>query len=372
MVEWRSGAVETTPKSVRYDESKVGRIRDHYGALIASGRIQAASFLLARDGKVFTHEAAGALTHKPGSEPFQPDTIKRIASITKVVTASAVMKLVEDGKIWLEQPVKEVIPEFDTPIHGKITFRHLLTHTSGLPADGGYFLEPYPRSWEPAADTSAWFKAVLAGPLQGEPGHQWSYCSRGFSVLAEAVSRVSGVHFNQFVQDNFFGPLGMARTSLEPARGLHPEVSVTMEWEEESLAGSGRREGIPNGGGGVYSTLRDLFVLGQMTLNGGEFGGRRVLGKKTIEEMTRNQLTGVPAFHWGKKLSDFRHGLGWGFYCDGAVTGPATLNHQGWGHSYLFIDPVEKFVLTLFVADPGEWNPQLLVEPVNIAFSGIL
>jgi len=122
----------------------------------------------------------------------------------------------------------------------------------------------------------------------------------------------------------------------------------------------------------VYSTLRDLFVLGQMTLNGGEFGGRRVLGKKTIEEMTRNQLTGVPAFHWGKKLSDFRHGLGWGFYCDGTVTGPATLNHQGWGHSYLFIDPVEKFVLTLFVADPGEWNPQLLVEPVNIAFSGIL
>jgi CubicO group peptidase (beta-lactamase class C family) len=72
----------------------------------------------------------------------------------------------------------------------------------------------------------------------------------------------------------------------------------------------------------VFSTLRDLFIFGQATLDGGSYGGARLLGRKTVQEMTRNQLSGVPAFHWGKHLENFRHGLGWGFYCEGSVFDP--------------------------------------------------
>jgi CubicO group peptidase (beta-lactamase class C family) len=144
------------------------------------------------------------------------------------------------------------------------------------------------------------------------------------------------------------------------------------DWDEENLRRSGLRKGAPHGGGGgVYSSLRDLFVFGQATMNGGVYNGTKILGRKTVQEMTRNQLSGVPAFHWGKHLTDFRHGLGWGFYCDGSLTGPETYNHQGWGCSYVFVDPVERFIFVLFVADPHEWNPELVVEPTNIAFSGI-
>jgi Beta-lactamase class C and other penicillin binding proteins len=374
MAEWRKGAVDTSPAKARYDESRLSLMREHYAARIDSGKIQAASFLLARDGEVFAHEAAGKLSYKPEDDrPFMPDSIKRIASITKIVTATAVMKLVEDGKIWLEQPVKDFIPEFDTPLHGKINFRHLLTHTSGIVADPGYFAEPYPVDRRGELDTADWLKQVaLAGPLQGEPGKQWSYSSTGFTLLSELVSRASGMHFNQFVQDRIFSPMGMTRSFLEPPRSLWPEISIMTDWEEERLSHAADRKGPPSGGGGVYSSLRDLFVLGQAFMDGGEFKGARLLGKKAAQEMTRDQLAGVPAFHWGKRLEDFRHGLGWGFYCDGSITGPATYNHQGWGCSYLFVDPVERFVLALFVVDPHDWNPELVVEPVNVAFSGIL
>jgi len=373
MAEWRKGSVETSPAKVRYDEGKLALIRDHYGSRIDSGKIQAASFLMARDGEIFAHEAAGSLTYKPGSAPFQPDSIKGVMSITKLFTATAVMKLVEDGKIWLEQPVKELIPEFDTPMHGKINFRHLLTHTSGLPADPGYFTEPYPIDRHGDMETSEWLKKiVLAGPMQGEPGKQWSYSSTGFTVLSELVSRASGLHFDRFVEERIFAPLGMTRSFLEPPESVWPEISIMIDWEEERLRHAAERLGPPSGGGGAYSCLRDLFAFGQMTLNGGELGGARVLGKKAVQEMTRNQLSGVPAFHWGKRLADFRHGLGWGFYSDGSVVGPETFNHQGWGCSYLFVDPVERFILALFVVYPNDWSPELLVEPVNIAFSGVL
>jgi CubicO group peptidase (beta-lactamase class C family) len=372
MAEWTKGITEVSPEEASYSASRIQALEDHFGSRIDSGKLQAASFLMARDGRIFAHQAAGKLGINEPSRPFTVDSIKGIASITKTVTASAVMKLVERGSIWLEQGVKEIIREFDNPMHGGISIRHLLTHCSGLVADGGYFAEPYPQDrWDEMAKDDWIKRVVLAGPVQSQPGKHWAYSSMGFVVLAEIISRVSGVHYNQFVQEEIFAPLGMTRSFLEVPERLWPEVAVIADWDEERLKGAAQRKGAPSGGGGAYSTLRDLFAFGQATLDGGAFGGKRILGKKTVLEMTRNQLAGVPAFHWGKRLADFRHGLGWGFYCDGALTGPETFNHQGWGWSCLYADPIERFVLVLFMNDAREWDPALMVEPVNIAFSGI-
>jgi CubicO group peptidase (beta-lactamase class C family) len=258
---------------------------------------------MARGGKVFAHQAAGRLAYKPDSKSFAVDSIKCIASITKTITATAVMKLVENGALWLEQPVKEVIKEFAIPMHEGISIRHLLTHTSGLTADHGYFTEPYPLNLREAMEHNDWLtKAILTGPLQSKPGKHWAYCSLGFMVLAEIVSRVSGVHYNEFVEKKIFAPLGMTRTFLEVPENLCPEVSLMADWDEQNLGRSALRKGPPNGGGGVYSTLHDLFVFGQATMNGGIHNGTRILGKKTVSEMTRNQLSGVPAFHWVRDI----------------------------------------------------------------------
>jgi CubicO group peptidase (beta-lactamase class C family) len=367
------GPVDISPKQAGYDEKKIGAIIDYLAPLIDGGTLQGASFLMARQGKVFASAAMGRLTGEKGSAPLKPDSLKRIASITKIFTATAVMKLVEDGKLWLEQPVKTIIPEFDNPLHGSIHIRHLLTHTSGLPADEGYFLEPYPVDRFMLMREEGWLKkAVLCGPLTSRPGETWAYSSVGFGVLAEIVSRVSGRHFNSFVEKEIFAPLGLSRTFMEVPKPLWPEVCRIADWDQLLLEHAADRKAAPDGAGGAYSTIYDLFRFGQYFLNGGLLDGVRILSRKAVEEMTRNQLAGVPAFHWGKNLKDFRHGLGWGFFSDGSTVGPATYNHDGWGWATLYVDPVEQFIFVMFAPDANPWNPVVMVHPRTIAFSGIL
>lgn len=364
-----------TPLAARYDQATLDRLAAYYARLVEAKRIQGASFLLARDGQVFAHQSCGRLSNAPGRErdPLKPDSIKRVASITKVFTATAVMQLVDQGALWLDQPVAKIIPEFDTPMHKSITVFHLLTHTSGLPADGGYFCEPYPFERFHQMQEADWLtKAVLGGPLQSPPGEAWSYSTIGFSVLAEIVSRCSGMHFNDWVEQKIFQPLGMRRSFLEVPAALHAEVSMNSEWEPRALLETGKREGCPNGGGGVYSSLGDLNRFAQCVLNQGSLDGARILSKKSVQAMTRNQLDGVPSFHWGLKLKNYRHGLGWSFFADGNTTGPETFNHEGWGWSSLFIDPVERFVFAAFLADSEAWDPDLMVKPRTIAFAGLL
>jgi CubicO group peptidase (beta-lactamase class C family) len=328
---------------------------------------------MSRGGKIFAHQTAGRRTREADSEPFRPEHIKNVASVSKVFTATAIMRLAEEGKLWLEQPVKTIIPEFDTPLHSAIHIRHLLTHTSGLAADGGYYLEPYPiEGWEETRGADWLKKSVLAGPLQGEVGKQWNYCSKGFGVLGEIVSRVSGMHFNDYVEKNVLAPIGMERSFLEVPKKHWTEVLLSAEWDPLALEHAGDRAGMPNGGGGVYSTLYDLFRFGQCYLNGGTLDGARLLGKKAIAEMTSNQLDGIPAFHWGKKFRSFRHGLGWDLFCDGAFVGPKTYLHEGWGWSSLFIDPEEDFVYASMAATPTEWSADVMVNPRCIAFAGLL
>jgi CubicO group peptidase (beta-lactamase class C family) len=367
------GPIATSPRQARYDEKRLALLEDHYCRRIDAGKLQGASFLMAREGKVFAHRAYGRRTPAPDAPPLQPDSIKDLASLTKPFTAAAVMKLCEDGVLWLGKGVHELIPELDTPMHRDINVWHLLTHTSGLPPDPGYLCEPYPLPrfdwWDQGGD---WLrKAVLAGPVVCRPGEGWNYCSMGYMLLAEVVTRASGKHYYDYVQDELLKPLGMTRTMFAVPQALAGEIAWASEWQRDKPIHMRERQ-APDGGGGLASTLGDVFRFGQCFLNGGELDGVRVLGRKTVEEMTRNQLQGVPAFHWGKRLKEYRHGLGWGFFCDSSTVGPATFNHEGYGWSALFLDPVEKFVFAQFICDDHPWNPDLVVMPRTIAFSGIL
>jgi CubicO group peptidase (beta-lactamase class C family) len=361
MNEYIQGRVEISPEEARFDRRKLDCLADQYMRLCEKGRIMGAGFLLARYGKIFAWQSIGRRSIESETDLLMPDSIKRIASITKVVTASAIMKLVESGTIWLEQPVKTIIPEFDTAMHGTITLWHLLTHTSGLRADGSYFLEPYPLNlWEQTRSPGWLTKAALAGPVQHSPGEQWNYC------------RVSGMHYNDFVEKEIFAAIGMNRSFLEVPKALWPEVVLSAEWDRRAMENAGARTGSPFGGNGVYSTPHDLFKLGQLFLNRGEYNGKRLLGKKTCEEMTRDQIGGLPSFHWGRCSRNYRQGLGWGFFCDGSMVGPATYNHEGWGWCALYVDPVEEFVYVAFIADSEEWDPEVIVKPRTTAFAGIL
>lgn len=373
MSEYIVGNLQTTPDKARYNIDRMQLLADYYKKLVDKGRVQAAGFLLARKGEIFAHQTIGNLNHKADSPPYKPDSIKGIASVSKIFTSAAIMKLIEDGVLWLDQPVSTIIKEFKNPMLEKINLRHLMTHTSGLMADPGYFLEPYGFDLFEKLFEKDWLKNVLVGPLQAKPGEQWSYCTLGFNILAEIVSRVSGKHFNDYMQEEIFATLAMTRSFMEIPKKLIHETCTNNDWQEEIIINSTERDTdqSPFGGGGVYSTLEDLFKFGQCFINGGTFEGHRLLSKTTCETMTTNHLKNVPAFHWGDVSKNYKQGLGWGFSCNGPTVGPQVYNHEGFGWSSLFVDPKEEFVYVSMVVDAKDWDPEVMVKPRTIAWSGI-
>jgi CubicO group peptidase (beta-lactamase class C family) len=385
----------TTPQDAGFDPSVQVRLERHFEMLIEAGKIDCASYLLAQGGSVFASGAFGPLTRENPDSQLQLDSIRRIASVTKLFTATTIFQLVEEGKLFLRQPVAEWIEEFKNPMYERIQIWHLLTHTAGIQADPFYYLEPYPMSWwdimfafEPDRDEAAketdsdklgeldkqkrtaWVRAVLAGKPLTAPGEQWSYSSAGFAILGEIVTRASGVRFEQYVMDRIVLPLGMSRTFFQVPEELHAEVCVINEHEISRLK-SKESGHAPRAGGGMYSTLGDLFRFGQMLLNGGTLDGVRVLSRKSVERMTTNALDkGIPAFCWGGKLTSITHGLGASVFGPGEWMAEGTYGHEGAGRCKLLIEPERQAVIVFFVPSNTDWCPESITGTQNIIGSG--
>jgi len=378
-----NGKIDASPDRVGMDTRRLGLLDSHFTGLIKAGKLQAASFLVAKDGQIVAHQAMGKLTNKADSTEVQPDSIRKVYSITKVVTAVAIMQLVEAGKLYLSQPVAHWIKEFDTDVHRRITLWHLLTHTSGLAGDPGIFFEPYTKPWyewwayekKKAAtqwESGDWVRLLLSGPLCDEPGKQWIYCSAAYGVLGEIIAKVSGMSYEEYLNKRIFEPLGMNRSFFEVPEALRQETCFTGPWEEGDIFKPENRAGMPpRGGNGLYSTLEDLWKFGQTILNGGMFVGHRLLGRRTVEMMVSNQLKNVPSRCWGNNTKSFPHGVGWNLGHDD-ICSPGTYNHEGAGGSGLYIDPKEKLVFVFFGPYTREWTPEAMINPRAIVWSSLL
>jgi len=368
------GRTDSTPEEVGYELKSLDHLEKLFLDLIRQQKLQCAGYRLSRYGKVFAHKSMGPLSGISDKGPFLTNSIRRLASITKAFTSVATMKLIEDGKLYLDQPVHTIIAELNTEMHKGITIFHLLTHTSGIVADQGYFLEPYTRGWLEGSKEQSWIIKVLAGPLLCKPGESWSYSSMAFLILGEVISRVAGKPFEEYVHEAIIEPLGLKRTFFHVPEHLYPEVCVTESWDEERMKSVNLpRKGLPpQSAGGLFSTMEDVGLFGQMLLNNGELNGVRVLGRKTVEALTRNHLTGVSAYYWGFNFRNEKYGLGlalannpWDMETEG------TFSHEGAGRTALYIDPVEQFVAVYFVPTPIHYVPESLIRPRNIIWSGI-
>jgi CubicO group peptidase (beta-lactamase class C family) len=379
----RVGETQTSPEKVGYVAERLDRLDEHFLDLIEQEKLQCASYLLARHGKVFACKSMGRLRYDDDGGDFLPDSIRRIASITKAFAAVAVMKLVEDGLLYLQQPVASIIDEFDTDIHKGITIWHLLTHTAGLPPDPGYFTEPYPMGWWHIAEGAKameqdidWIKAILCGPLHAEPGEEWVYSSAGFCILGEIVSRVSGTPVEEYILQTIAQPIGMTRSFFDVPKELHDQVCITNDWGDKGLKRDEDRSGRPpRTAGGLYSTLPDLYRFAQMLLNLGTLEGVRILGRKAVEAMTRNWLIEVPAFQWGGKLKRKSYGLGLEVRVSAhpslGITSPDTYNHEGAGRCAMYIDPAEQLIAVYMVPTTIDWLPESVINPQAIIWSGL-
>lgn len=362
------------PEDSGYDSSKFDMIDSHLQWLLNRKLLQAAGYLISKNNNVIVNRSMGNLRYNSDRQ-YLPDTIRMIASITKVFTAVAIMQLVERGKIQFHLPVSYILDEFKSPMHERISIFHLLTHTSGISPDPGCFFEPYPAEgkWY---DSKDWIKESLRGFLAVEPGKEWRYCSTGFAILSEIVSRVSGIQYEKFVMDNIVKPLGMRDTFFDIPQEKLDRFCFTSERQEEWCKSKHERPewAPPRGGGGLFSTMEDLVKFGQMLCNKGVYKDTRILSRKTVETMTRNHLVGVKNYTWGDRNSAMEYGLGMNVYSNNTFLSPGSFSHEGAGLCGLFIDPAESMVFVYFcpLAPGVDWESEAVLNLRNIAWSGIL
>ncbi|MDQ6664792.1 MAG: beta-lactamase family protein [Acidobacteriota bacterium] len=283
----------------------------------------AASILVARRGTIVLHKGFGKA---------EPDSIYLVASITKPVTASALMLLVEQGRVGLDESVKRYLPEFTGGDRPNVRVRDLLAHTSGLP-------DMLPENVElrkSNAPLSEYVKRTYSTPLLYKPGSEYRYQSMGILLAAEIVEKLAGTPLREFEKKNIFGPLRMKHTFL----GLGPLqirdtmpawISPTADKEEIEKWGHNspywRNLGVP--WGGMHTTTTDLAIFLQTFLNGGNYGGTRIFSLATVKAMTTNQNVGLKT----------PRGLGWALSGFGDLASPRTFGHGGATGTIAWADP---------------------------------
>ena len=332
--------------------------------LVAVEEIAGAVTLVAtREGLV--HLGVTGLADVAARRPMTPDTRFWIASMSKPVTATAVLMLQDDGKLNVADPVTKYLPEFaalKTPA-GKLanlTIAQLLTHTSGL--------GEAPAADAAKAHTLADLVPVwLAQPMQYEPGAKWSYTQSGINAAARVVEVVSGKSFDAFLQERLFGPLGMTRTGFyltseersELATGYARDRATGHLTPADRGAWSGARERPPLGNGGLFSTAPDYGRFCQMLLNGGTWAGRRYLSPTALGLMNTPQTGTLPTGFFqteafGRRGTNYGWGIGTCVVKTphpgvAAMLSPGTFGHGGaWG-TQAWVDPVRGVAYVLMV-----------------------
>ncbi|MBI3463027.1 MAG: serine hydrolase [Planctomycetes bacterium] len=315
-------------------------------------QIAGAVTLVARRGLMVHRSATGKADLASGRE-MTTDTMFAIASMTKPVTAAAVMILLDEGKLRLNDPVSKYIPAFkDTTLTGgkkparEITVRDCLMHTNGLVSNQ--------RNVGTLANTA---EQLARSELAFDPGTRWQY-GPGLSVAGRVVEVVSGQPFDQFLAERIFKPLEMRETTFWPsaeqlqrlARLYQPtadrkDIEPGTHWIFEVSADT-----TPNPSGGLFSTAGDLVRFYQMLLNGGELNGKRILSKDAVQRMTSLQS--------GELTTGFTPGNGWGLgVClvrdpqgPTKMLSPGTYGHGGAFGTQGWIDPRREMIFVLLIA----------------------
>ncbi len=309
---------------------------------IGAGQLTAASLVVARRGRLVFVQGYGHLRPEAGAPAVEADAVFLLASITKPVTACALMRLVDRGLVSLNDPVQQYLPEFQGGERPQVRVRHLLSHTSGLPD----MLPENIALRQAHAPLSGFVAAALRTPLLYSPGKDFSYQSMGTLLAGEIVERVSGKRLRDFEQEELFAPLGMEKSAL----GLGTFKIAETVWCGTAMQESadGERFGanslywrdMGHPWGGMHSTGPDLAILLQAFLNGGVYGGHRLFSPATVRAMTTDQNKGVPApwgLGWG--LRDSRV---WSYF--GELCSPATFGHVGATGTVAWADPEQELI----------------------------
>jgi CubicO group peptidase (beta-lactamase class C family) len=367
--------VAAEPESTGFSTERLARIDSVVIDYLARECFPGAVAFIARHGKIVYYKSFG-MRDPETKDPMEKDDIFRIASMTKALASVATMMLYEEGYFLLDDPVSKFIPEFKNPqvlvklnpdltyvsrpASKEITIRHLLTHTSGI----GYpFIDSevsalYKKNNIPDGFliTDAVLKYAIPTlgkmPLLHDPGEKFTY-GLNCDVLGYLVEVITGMTFDEFLQERLFGPLGMADACFylpdEKAGRLVPVYANT----DKGLIHSDREDyeypvkgpkSYFSGGAGVSCTILDYARFMQMMINGGLYNGHQILGRKTIDLMTMNQV--------GNLYGDGAFGLGFGLVTEATkhiiLSSAGNYSWGGYFSTSYWMDPKEDLIGLFF------------------------
>jgi CubicO group peptidase (beta-lactamase class C family) len=369
-----------TPNAAGFSPQRLETLHRRMARDVDTGKYSGYITLLARGGKIVDWRAYG-WQNIASKMPLKKDSIVRIFSMSKIVTSVAILVLLEEGRVGLDDPVEKFLPALkdrqvvvggtpDAPLlepaKRSVTIRDLLTHTAGYSYDDAWSADPLPlelmrraKPWQ-AGNLQELVARLATVPLHEQPGTRFRY---GFStdVLGAVVEKASGQRLDAFLHERIFRPLGMVDTGFWVPASKAARLATIYEPDEHgklapsgwpNVSEAGPDHGILSGGGGLYSTAADYMRFAQMLLDGGHLGSVRILSRKTVELMTANHLkhladphpSGVRAMGFGlgvRVLADPAEGFALGsagsFGWDGAAT------------THVLIDPKERIIALLLL-----------------------
>ncbi|MGD0387468.1 MAG: serine hydrolase domain-containing protein [Tepidisphaeraceae bacterium] len=343
-------SVKEQPETAQWP--KMSGIDRAMQAWVDRGEISGAVTLVA-DRQGILHLSAVGQRDLKRRLPMRTDTIFWIASMTKLMTATAVMMLQDEGKLSIDDPVSKYIPEFaglkaPSGKPANLTLRHLLTHTSGL--------AEAPRDVLLKARTlGELVPFYLDRPTSFEPGKKWDYCQSGINTLGRIIEIVSGESYADFLQSRLFDPMGMKDATFYPSEEQIQRLAQSYVLKKGRLERIqidrpvGIRHHFPAANGGLFCTAGEFCRFCQMLLNGGMLDGRGYLSAKSIDEMTSVQTDGlktgfVPGSGWGLGFGIVREPRG-----ITAMLSPGTFGHGGAYGTEAWIDPVKGRIYILLI-----------------------
>lgn len=297
-----------------------------------------------KDGMMAYCNAFGYHTYDK-DEQVAPNDVYDLASLTKVVaTTTSIMKLVDQGKVKLNDPVSKYFPEFGEGAKADVKIRHLLLHTSGLPA-----FRVYVDKLKTRAEI---VKAVKNEPLIHQPNTTYEYSDLGFILLGEIVKQVTGMRIDEYAKKTFYEPLGMESTGFNPKeRGAWlssriPPTEIDENFRMKTVQAEAHDErawymdGVA-GHAGLFSNVQDLSIFAQMLLNEGAYAGKRYINPKTIRRFTSKQSD------LNERGYGFDRKSPTGFTTAGQLSSPNTFGHLGFTGTSLWVDPEKNMAVIL-------------------------
>jgi len=345
----------SSTSAIGMDRARLSRLQLLLDEAVASKTIGSAVGLVARNGKIVFLTAAG---YSAPGVPMKEDAIVRLASITKPITAVAVLMLCEHGKLRLTDSVASFLPEFE---HAKvadgnavvdadrpITVYDLLTDQAGLQASG----PELDAIWGEARTSRDFSRRLSRLPLRFQPGTRYEY-GPAYEVLTAIIEVVTGETYERFLTDTVLLPLGMHDTYFFVPAAKVSRLAAQYQKDSSGNLTQFRHQGQEeqrvdffSGGGGLRSTIRDYLRFAQFLLDEGRCKGRQVLSQKSVRMLTINQV--------GQRFPDSGYGWGFGVAVRTSAAGPdiGTVDSFGWngGTGTLFVvDPRERLIVIIFV-----------------------